>query len=128
MQARGARRCLYLTLGGFFFVLAVLGAFLPLLPATPFLLLSSYFFVRSSPALHRKLLRSRRFGPLLNDWDRYRAVRPRIKKVSLVMMTSAVGASVYFGNFGPLGLGALLTLGVVGFVVVMRLRVIEEEE
>lgn len=115
-------------LGGSFFALAVLGAFLPLLPTTPFLLLSSYFFVHSSPALHGKLLRSRRFGPLLNDWERYRAVRPRVKRVSLVMMTSAVGASAYFGDLGPLGLAALLTLGVVGFVFVMRLRVIEEEE
>jgi uncharacterized membrane protein YbaN (DUF454 family) len=128
MQARGARRGLYLTLGGVFFALAVLGAVLPLLPTTPFLLLSSYFFVRSSPALHAKLLRSRRFGPLLRDWERHRAVRPRVKRVSLVMMTSAVAASAYFGGLGPMGLTALLTLGVIGFVVVMRLRVIKEEE
>jgi hypothetical protein len=121
---RGPARLLYLLLGGVFFVLAVLGALLPLLPTTPFLLLASYFLVRSSPRLNDKLLASRTFGPLLRDWQRHRAVRPRVKHATLIVMPAAVLASAYFGNLGPLGLAILLPLGLIGFVVVARLRVI----
>ena len=122
--ARGPARLLYLVLGGVFFGLAVLGAFLPLLPTTPFLLLASYFLVRSSPRLNDKLLASRTFGPLLQDWQRHRAVRPRVKHATLVVTPAVVLASAYFGNLGPVGLAVLLSLGLIGFVVVARLRVI----
>jgi uncharacterized protein len=122
--APGPVRLLYLLLGGVFFVLAVLGALLPLLPTTPFLLLASYFLVRSSPRLNDKLLASRTFGPLLRDWQRHRAVRPHIKRATLVVMPAAVLASAYFGNLGPVGIVVLLSLGLIGFVVVARLRVI----
>jgi uncharacterized membrane protein YbaN (DUF454 family) len=122
--ARGPARVLHLLLGGLFFMLAVLGALLPLLPTTPFLLLASYFLVRSSPGLNDKLLASRTFGPLLRDWQRHRAVRPRVKHATLVVMPAAVLASAYFGNLSPLGLAMLLSLGLIGFVVVARLRVI----
>ncbi len=123
---RGPARLLYLLLAGFFFVLAVLGALLPVLPTTPFLLLTSYFLVRSSPSLNEKLLASRTFGPLLRDWQRHRAVRPHIKRFTLVVMPAAVLASAYFGNLGPTSLAVLLSAGLVGFIVVARLRVTSE--
>jgi uncharacterized membrane protein YbaN (DUF454 family) len=123
---RGPARWLYLLLAGFFFVLAMLGVLLPLLPTTPFLLLTSYFLVRTSPSLNEKLLNSRTFGPLLRDWQRHRAVRPHIKRLTLIVMPTAVLASAYFGNLGPLGMAVLLALGLVGFIVVARLRVISE--
>jgi uncharacterized membrane protein YbaN (DUF454 family) len=123
---RGPARLVYLLLAGVLFVLAVLGALLPLLPTTPFLLLTSYFLVRSSPSLNQRLLNSRTFGPLLRDWQRHRAVRPHVKRLTLVVMPSAVLISAYFGNLGPVGMAVLLSAGLVGFVVVARLRVISE--
>ena len=67
--ANGWRRIALLTLGGLFFCLGVLGAFLPGLPATPFLMLTSYFLIRSSPRWNDKLLQSRVFGSILSDWQ-----------------------------------------------------------
>jgi uncharacterized membrane protein YbaN (DUF454 family) len=45
--------------------LGALGAALPVLPATPFLLAASFCFVRSSPRLHGLLLKNRFLGPRL---------------------------------------------------------------
>lgn len=122
----GLRRVLYRWLGLGFVGLGVLGALLPILPTTPFLLLASYFFVRSSPGLHLWLLRSRIFGPFLRDWDRHRAVRRKVKVVALLMVPTAVGASVYFGRLPWYLVLLLVVLGAIGMTVVARLPVIRE--
>lgn len=49
--------------------LALAGAFLPLLPTTPFALLAVWSAGRSSPAMARRLRRHRILGPLILDWE-----------------------------------------------------------
>jgi uncharacterized protein len=122
----GARRIVYLALAAVCFGLAVLGALLPLLPTTPFLLLTSFLLVRSSPALNDRLLRSQTFGPLLIDWHRHRAVRPRVKTTSIAISLAAVILSAIYGNLPPLGLALLAVLAVTGMVVLIRLPVIRD--
>ena len=124
--ATGARKILFLLLAALFFVLAVFGVVLPGLPTTPFLLLTSYFLVRSSPRLNSRLLRSRTFGPLLRDWNRHRAIRPRVKTVTLITMAVVVSASLLFGNFSPVVLTVILVLVGMGLMVVLRLPVIRD--
>lgn len=122
----GVWRVLYAALGLFFVGMAVLGAILPVLPTTPFLLLASYFFVRSSPRLNRWLLRSRLFGPFLRDWQQHRAVRPRVKFTALAVIPVTLSASAYFGNLSWPLIAMLAVLGLIGLVVVIRLPVIRE--
>ena len=53
--------------------LAVIGAWLPLLPSTPFVLVAAWAFAKGSPTLHAKLRADPRFGPLVASigLDRY---------------------------------------------------------
>ena len=74
-----ARWCL-LVLGLLFTALGAAGAFLPVLPTTPFLLLASACFVRSSPAFHRRLLANRLFGPYIAQWQHDRTVPREAKR------------------------------------------------
>lgn len=117
----GLRRALLLLFAGVFFVLAALGAFLPILPTTPFLLLTSYLLVRSSPRLNAALLSSRLFGPILTDWQVHRGVRRdiKIKAVTIVVLTVAV--SLYLTS-APLWLAlAVVALALIGIGFVLRL-------
>jgi uncharacterized membrane protein YbaN (DUF454 family) len=122
----GIRRVVYLSLATVCFALAVAGALLPLLPTTPFLLLTSFLLVRSSPVLNDRLLRSKTFGPLLEDWHRHRAVRPHVKTMSIGISLAAVILSAVYGNLPPLGLALLAVLAATGMVVLVRLPVIRD--
>jgi hypothetical protein len=89
-------RWVLLVLGVGFTGIAALGAFVPLLPTTPFLLLAAACFVRSSPALHRRLLANRAFGPYLAQWQRDRSIPRAAKRKAyvLVFVTFAISIAV----------------------------------
>ena len=78
---------------GFVFVgLAALGALLPLLPTTPFLLLAAACFARSSPRFYQWLLDNRLFGALLREWRATHSI-PRNAKITAIGMIVLVGGS-----------------------------------
>jgi uncharacterized protein len=81
--AVGWRRSVWLGPGMFFLGLGALGVVVPVLPATPFLLLASFCFLRSSPRHHAWLRRSRLFGPMLADSECHRGVRRRTKALAI---------------------------------------------
>ena len=88
----GLARWFLLVLGLLFTALGAVGAFLPVLPTTPFLLLAGACFVRSSPAFHRRLLANRVFGPYLAQWQRDHTVPREAKRKAygLVIVTFAL--------------------------------------
>lgn len=86
----------YKPLGFFFLLLALLGIPLPVLPSTPFILLSAWFFARSSDKWHQRLLHSELFGPMIRNWESNRCISRRSKTVAVVTMLTAGGASMGF--------------------------------
>lgn len=95
-RARGWRKALYLALAGASLTLGLLGIALPGLPTTPFVLLGSYFLLRSSTRLHERLMTSRVFGGVLRDWHIHRGLRPhvRVRAVAVVALVVAVSLAV----------------------------------
>lgn len=79
-------RALWLLLGIGALLLGLIGAVLPLLPTTPFLLLAAFGFARSSPRLHDWLMTHRQFGPLIINWERDGAIDRRSKRVALIVI------------------------------------------
>ncbi|MFV0514597.1 MAG: YbaN family protein [Jhaorihella sp.] len=77
--------------------LAVVGAFLPLLPTVPFLLLASFFFARSSERLHHWILTHRTFGPVIEDWNRSGAIRPIAKRLATVSVVAVFALTLILG-------------------------------
>ena len=75
------KRSLLIAAGSLSFGLGVAGIFLPLLPTTPFLLLASFCFLRSSKRLHGWLVNHRLFGKYLRDYLEHRSI-PRNVKIS----------------------------------------------
>ena len=80
----------FLTILGFIALgLGILGAFLPVLPTTPFLLLAAALFLRGNKDRYEWLLAHPKFGPYIRNFMVYKAIPLRIKviSVSLVWIT-----------------------------------------
>ncbi len=90
-------RLFWLTLGVGALVLAILGIVLPLLPTTPFLLVSVFAFARSSPKLHTWLVSHPQLGPPIHEWHREGAIDRRTKIVAVLVMMAAFGLSLALG-------------------------------
>jgi uncharacterized protein len=73
------RQRLYLAAGLASVGLGAIGAFLPLLPTVPFLILAAFCFARSSPALEARLLNHPRYGHHLVAWREKGVVSRRAK-------------------------------------------------
>ncbi len=90
-----------------------MGVLLPVIPATPFLLLAAWFFARSSEKWHRRLLQSELFGPIIRNWETNRCISRRTKIVSIVLMLGMGGTSVVFAvDDGRLKIAALVFMAV----------------
>lgn len=66
--------------------LGIVGAFLPVLPTVPFVLLSAWAAGRGWPALDRWLLAHPRHGPTVRAWRERGAVPRRAKWLATAMM------------------------------------------
>lgn len=117
----GWQRALFVLAGAAFTVIAALGVILPGLPTTPFVLLASYCFLRSSRRLHEMLLRNRLFGGVLRDWYLHRGLRPHVRYKALAVLAVVVAASLYWGGL-PLWANFLVSgIAAFGAVYVWRL-------
>ena len=87
-------RAMYLSAGFLALFLAILGAVLPVLPTTPFVLLAAACFARGSEYFHHKLLENRIAGPIIREWSLYRSIPQRVKRWVYFLMTLSFGSSI----------------------------------
>lgn len=90
-------RTIWISAGALALGLGALGAILPVLPTTPFVILAAFCFAKSSPVLSQTLENHRVFGPIIENWRHSGAIAPRYKIISIVMMSGALLLSVLMG-------------------------------
>lgn len=93
-----SKRIIYITIAFISLGLGFLGAFLPILPTTPFAILSAYLFSKSSPRLHAWILKSPLLGPLIQQWEQHGIIRLRAKIFSTVMIVPLFAYTLIFVN------------------------------
>lgn len=79
-------KVIYVLTGSVFLFLGVLGIFLPLLPTTPFLLLSAALYMRGSDRLYDWLLSRRIIGEYIRNFRETKAIPLKAKIVSVSMI------------------------------------------
>ena len=94
-EAHGVRlrRWAWTAAGALMVLLGIIGAMLPVMPTTIFLILALACFSRASPRLEHWLLQHPRFGPPLRQWREHRAVSRRGKTMACLGMAIRRGGS-----------------------------------
>ncbi len=82
-------------LGWFFVILGAIGAVLPLLPTTPFLIIALACFSKSSPRFHRMLLDNKWFGPPLAQWESSHTIRRKVKHKVMILIIATFSISIF---------------------------------
>ena len=112
------RSPLHLAIAYFFTGLGIVGAFLPLLPTTPFLLIAVWAAPKGSPALHRWLYEHPAFGSALVAWEQKRAVSTRAKLTACVLLVmSWLIMFVQTSTWVVPAITAVLFVGIAAFLV-----------
>jgi len=84
------KRILYIVLGSFFLALGTIGIFVPLLPTTPFWLLTCWFYIRSSEKLYNRVMANKYFGSYIRSYMEDKAIPLRAKILSLTIMWTSI--------------------------------------
>src|SRR3989344_1853252 len=88
MRAK-AKRYFFICCGSIFLLIGIVGIFLPLLPTTPFLILTAMCFNKGSEKFHSWLLGHRLFGPPILDWQKNHVIKIKYKILATTMLAAS---------------------------------------
>lgn len=90
------KKIFLISVGFLSLALGIVGIVLPILPTTPFLLLSAACFLRSSHSLHSRLTNHRILGNYIKSFQHYRAISVRAKFSSILTLWLTISFSAFF--------------------------------
>ena len=96
------KKILFSIMGSICLSLGIVGILLPVIPTTPFLLLSSWFYMRSSSKLYNFVLSNKYLSPYLKDYITGNGISTKSKKKAIFMIGITIGFSVIFFVNKPL--------------------------
>jgi uncharacterized membrane protein YbaN (DUF454 family) len=127
LKLKSIRKYLLIFLGTLSLGLGIIGVFLPVLPTTPFLLLASFCYVRSSKRMYNWLINHRIFGSYIYCYLEYRAVPRKTKIGALIflwttlLVSAALVPSIHLRIF-------LLVVGIAVSIHLMTLKTLSLED
>ena len=87
---------LLITTGTFFVGVGIVGIFVPILPATPFLLIAAALYARSSRRFYNWLINNRIFGQYIKNYREGKGIPLRLKLITIILLWITIGYSAIF--------------------------------
>ncbi len=121
------KKCLLIIIGTISLVLGITGLFLPVLPTTPFLLLSSFCYLRSSQRLYSWLMTRKVIGAYIYNYMTYKAVPKSTKLFSIIFLwITLIVSMILIGHWHVRIILILVGIGV--SIHLLMLKTIEKSE
>ena len=111
-------RFLWVGLGCLFVGLGAIGAVVPGMPTTVFLVLAAACFIRSSQKLYDWLINNKTFGPYLKDYREGKGIPRRAKILALSMIVIFVSFAVFYAIEATQIKVLVGLVGLIGFLFV----------
>ena len=111
-------RFLWVGLGCLFVGLGAIGAVVPGMPTTVFLVLAAACFIRSSQRLYDWLISNKTFGPYLKDYREGKGIPRRAKVLALSMIVIFVSFAVFYAIEATQIKVLVGLIGLIGFLFV----------
>jgi len=88
-------KIVYVILGTISLALGTLGIFLPLLPTTPFYLLTAWLYMRGSEKFYRKVMENKYFGTIVRSFQEDKSISLKTK----IVIVSTIWGTILFSAF-----------------------------
>ena len=89
-------KVLLITTGTFFIGVGIIGIFIPVLPTTPFLLISAALYARSSKRFYNWLISNKIFGIYIKNYREGRGIPLKLKIITIALLWITIGCSAIF--------------------------------
>ncbi len=108
--------------------LGMVGIVLPILPTTPFILLSAALFAKSSEKFHKWLLSTKVYTNYVGKWMKSKSMTAKEKIKVLCIVTILLGISIYFAPIWHAK--ALIIVILLGhyYFLLFRMKTAKEDE
>ena len=84
------KKYVYIMGGSLSLILGIAGVFIPVLPTTPFLLLASFCYLRSSERMYNWLMNHKIFGAYIYSYLTYKAIPKKTKVGTMIFLWSTL--------------------------------------
>lgn len=90
------KKILLMTIGSISLVLGFIGVFLPVIPTTPFVLVSLACFMNTSEKMHHFVMTNKHLGPYARAYANGEGIPKRAKLKAVFLIWITIGFSVIF--------------------------------
>jgi uncharacterized membrane protein YbaN (DUF454 family) len=90
------KKFILIFLGMFFVAIGSIGIIIPLLPTTPFLLLASVCFLKSSQKNYEWLINNKIYGRYIKDYIEHRRISFKAIALTLILLWFSIGYTFLF--------------------------------
>ncbi len=115
-------KILFIIFGIISFILGAIGVVLPILPTTPFLLLSAFLFSKSSDRFHEYLIQTKLYQKYINEMVIERKKRNQsLFTVTLIFLIAVMITPVWIGK-----ICLLMVMSIHHFIMLKKVEIINE--
>ncbi|MDR3186769.1 MAG: YbaN family protein [Christensenellaceae bacterium] len=124
------KKIIYITIGTLSLALGILGIYLPLLPTTPLLILTTFCYAKGSDKFYRWFTSTKLYKKHIESFVKTKSMTARKKIIILASVTALISIPIIFVNVVPMRIVlALVILGhYVYFLFFIKTVTLAEEE
>ena len=117
----------WLSVGCIFLGLGVLGVFLPILPTTPFILVTLFCFAKGSDRMHRWLLSTKLYQNHVKRFNETRSMTLKAKVIILAFASAMLLSGFYFSKSIYARIIILIVLSITYYVFIFKIKTVPSD-